>query len=300
MLSIEHVSKSFKDVKAVNDVSLDIQPGRIYGLLGANGAGKTTMFRMILNIITPDEGTITYNGNKLTIANSHIIGYLPEERSLYQREKVGDQVVYLAKIKGLSTREAEKRLDYLLDRFGITEYKSRKLRELSKGNQQKVGFIVALIHDPEIIILDEPFTGLDPLNARLFKDWIREVAQSGRTIIFSSHRMDVIEELCEEMALMKKGRIILQGKIKEIKEAYKKKNIIIRGEGLSEKEFAKVPGVNKVMFYNDEYMISIDEAKVIRDLLDIVREKTVITKFIQEEPSLDEIFIAKMGEKYEG
>jgi ABC-2 type transport system ATP-binding protein len=299
MLSIEHVSKSFKDVKAVNDVSLDIQPGRIYGLLGANGAGKTTMFRMILNIITPDEGTITYNGNKLTIANSHIIGYLPEERSLYQREKVGDQVVYLAKIKGLSTREAEKRLDYLLDRFGITEYKSRKLRELSKGNQQKVGFIVALIHDPEIIILDEPFTGLDPLNARLFKDWIREVAQSGRTIIFTSHRMDVIEELCEEMALMKKGRIILQGKIKEIKEAYKRKNIIIRGEGLSTEEFVKVPGVNKVDYNNDEYKISINEAKVMKDLLNIVREKTVITKFIQEEPSLDEIFIAKMGEKYE-
>ena len=156
---------------------------------------------MILNIITPDEGSITYNDKPLTIENSSLIGYLPEERSHYQREKVGNQVVYFAKIKGLTTKEAEKRLDFYLERFGITEYKNRKLRELSKGNQQKVALIVALIHDPEIVILDEPFSGLDPVNAKLFKDWIVEIARKGKTIIFSSHRMDVIEELCEEMAL---------------------------------------------------------------------------------------------------
>ncbi|HHU80468.1 MAG TPA: ATP-binding cassette domain-containing protein [Acholeplasmataceae bacterium] len=300
MLSIKGVSKSFKEVQAVNNISLDIGPGRIFGLLGANGAGKTTLFRMILNIITPDEGSITYNDKPLTIENSSLIGYLPEERSLYQREKVGNQVVYLAKIKGLTTKEAEKRLDFYLERFGITEYKNRKLRELSKGNQQKVALIVALIHDPEIVILDEPFSGLDPVNAKLFKDWIVEIARKGKTIIFSSHRMDVIEELCEEMALLKKGKIVLGGRLKEIKESYRKKNIFIQGENLTLDHFNNIPGINKVECVNDEFIVSLDDKEVIPDLIKALNEKVIITKFIQEEPTLDEIFIEKMGEKYEG
>jgi ABC-2 type transport system ATP-binding protein len=300
MISIKGVSKSFKEVQAVNNISLDIGPGRIFGLLGANGAGKTTLFRMILNIITPDEGSITYNDKPLTIENSSLIGYLPEERSLYQREKVGNQVVYLAKIKGLTTKEAEKRLDFYLERFGITEYKNRKLRELSKGNQQKVALIVALIHDPEIVILDEPFSGLDPVNAKLFKDWIVEIARKGKTIIFSSHRMDVIEELCEEMALLKKGKIVLGGRLKEIKGSYRKKNIFIQGENLTLDHFNNIPGINKVECVNDEFIVSLDDKEVIPDLIKALNEKVIITKFIQEEPTLDEIFIEKMGEKYEG
>lgn len=300
MLSIKGVSKSFKEVQAVNNISLDIGPGRIFGLLGANGAGKTTLFRMILNIITPDEGSITYNDKPLTIENSSLIGYLPEERSLYQREKVGNQVVYLAKIKGLTTKEAEKRLDFYLERFGITEYKNRKLRELSKGNQQKVALIVALIHDPEIVILDEPFSGLDPVNAKLFKDWIVEIARKGKTIIFSSHRMDVIEELCEEMALLKKGKIVLGGRLKEIKGSYRKKNIFIQGENLTLDHFNNIPGIYKVECVNDEFIVSLDDKEVIPDLIKALNEKVIITKFIQEEPTLDEIFIEKMGEKYEG
>lgn len=300
MLSIKGVSKSFKEVQAVNNISLDIGPGRIFGLLGANGAGKTTLFRMILNIITPDEGSITYNDKPLTIENSSLIGYLPEERSLYQREKVGNQVVYLAKIKGLTTKEAEKRLDFYLERFGISEYKNRKLRELSKGNQQKVALIVALIHDPEIVILDEPFSGLDPVNAKLFKDWIVEIARKGKTIIFSSHRMDVIEELCEEMALLKKGKIVLGGRLKEIKESYRKKNIFIQGENLTLDHFNNIPGIYKVECVNDEFIVSLDDKEVIPDLIKALNEKVIITKFIQEEPTLDEIFIEKMGEKYEG
>lgn len=300
MLSIKGVSKSFKEVQAVNNISLDIGPGRIFGLLGANGAGKTTLFRMILNIITPDEGSITYNDKPLTIENSSLIGYLPEERSLYQREKVGNQVVYLAKIKGLTTKEAEKRLDFYLERFGITEYKNRKLRELSKGNQQKVALIVALIHDPEIVILDEPFSGLDPVNAKLFKDWIVEIARKGKTIIFSSHRMDVIEELCEEMALLKKGKIVLGGRLKEIKGSYRKKNIFIQGENLTLDHFNNIPGIYKVECVNDEFIVSLDDKEVIPGLIKALNEKVIITKFIQEEPTLDEIFIEKMGEKYEG
>lgn len=300
MLSIKGVSKSFKEVQAVNNISLDIGPGRIFGLLGANGAGKTTLFRMILNIITPDEGSITYNDKPLTIENSSLIGYLPEERSLYQREKVGNQVVYLAKIKGLTTKEAEKRLDFYLERFGISEYKNRKLRELSKGNQQKVALIVALIHDPEIVILDEPFSGLDPVNAKLFKDWIVEIARKGKTIIFSSHRMDVIEELCEEMALLKKGKIVLGGRLKEIKGSYRKKNIFIQGENLTLDHFNNIPGIYKVECVNDEFIVSLDDKEVIPDLIKALNEKVIITKFIQEEPTLDEIFIEKMGEKYEG
>lgn len=300
MLSIKGVSKSFKEVQAVNNISLDIVPGRIFGLLGANGAGKTTLFRMILNIITPDEGSITYQGSPLTIENSHLIGYLPEERSLYQRETVGNQIVYLAKIKGMTTRDAEKKMVEYLERFGILEYKNRKLKELSKGNQQKVGLIVSIIHDPDIVILDEPFSGLDPVNAKLFKDLIVDIARQGKTIIFSSHRMDVIEELCEEMALLKKGKIILHGKLKEIKESYRKKNIVIQGDNLQLENFQNIEGINKVDYHDGEFNVSITDKEVIPILLRTLNEKAIITKFIQEEPTLDEIFIEMMGEKYEG
>jgi len=300
MLSIFEVSKSFGTVRAVKGVSLDIEPGEIYGLLGANGAGKTTVFRMILNIIKPDSGSVLYNGKTITIDESSLLGYLPEERSLYQREKVKDQIVYFGKLKGMTTKMAEERLDFLLDKFEITEYKNRKVKELSKGNQQKVAFLAAILHNPEIIILDEPFTGLDPMNVKTFKNLIREMAESGKTIIFSSHQMDVIEELCDRLAIMRNGTIILEGKLQAIKDDYKRKNVLICGEGLQEEDFGSIEGVCGIERKKDEWVVSIRDKTVIPSLLDAIRTKPVITKFVQEEPSLDEIFINKMGEKYEG
>lgn len=300
MLYINEVHKSFGEVKAVNGVSLEINPGEIYGLLGANGAGKTTMFRMILNIIKPDSGVIQYNNQTMSIENSYLFGYLPEERSLYQREKVADQLVYFAKLKGLTSKEANIKLDYWLEKFEVTEYKHRKVKELSKGNQQKIAFIAALIHDPEIIILDEPFTGLDPMNTKIFKTLIQEIASNGKTIIFSSHQMDVIEELCDRLAIMKKGKIILEGKLHDIKEKYKKKNVFIQGEDISQDDFTHIKGVVSVTNQRNDLVVSIEDKSVIESLLQVIKNKKVITKFVQEEPSLDEIFISKMGEKYEG
>ncbi|HOI46217.1 MAG TPA: ATP-binding cassette domain-containing protein [Bacilli bacterium] len=300
MLYINEVYKSFGEVKAVNGVSLEINPGEIYGLLGANGAGKTTMFRMILNIIKPDSGVIQYNNQTMSIENSYLFGYLPEERSLYQREKVADQLVYFAKLKGLTSKEANLKLDYWLEKFEVTEYKHRKVKELSKGNQQKIAFIAALIHDPEIIILDEPFTGLDPMNTKIFKTLIQEIASNGKTIIFSSHQMDVIEELCDRLAIMKKGKIILEGKLHDIKEKYKKKNVFIQGEDINHDDFAHIKGVVNITNQRNDLVVSIEDKSVIESLLQVIKNKKVITKFVQEEPSLDEIFISKMGEKYEG
>lgn len=300
MLYINEVYKSFGEVKAVNGVSLEINPGEIYGLLGANGAGKTTIFRMILNIIKPDSGVIQYNNQTMSIENSYLFGYLPEERSLYQREKVADQLVYFAKLKGLTSKEANIKLDYWLEKFEVTEYKHRKVKELSKGNQQKIAFIAALIHDPEIIILDEPFTGLDPMNTKIFKTLIQEIASNGKTIIFSSHQMDVIEELCDRLAIMKKGKIILEGKLHDIKEKYKKKNVFIQGEDISQDDFTHIKGVLSVTNQRNDLVVSIEDKSVIESLLQVIKNKKVITKFVQEEPSLDEIFISKMGEKYEG
>lgn len=300
MLYINEVYKSFGEVKAVNGVSLEINPGEIYGLLGANGAGKTTIFRMILNIIKPDSGVIQYNNQTMSIENSYLFGYLPEERSLYQREKVADQLVYFAKLKGLTSKEANIKLDYWLEKFEVTEYKHRKVKELSKGNQQKIAFIAALIHDPEIIILDEPFTGLDPMNTKIFKTLIQEIASNGKTIIFSSHQMDVIEELCDRLAIMKKGKIILEGKLHDIKEKYKKKNVFIQGDDISQDDFTHIKGVVSVTNQRNDLVVSIEDKSVIESLLQVIKNKKVITKFVQEEPSLDEIFISKMGEKYEG
>ena len=220
MLVLKNVNKIFHDTHAVVDLNLSLQKGEIYGLLGANGAGKTTTFRMILGLYEQTSGEITWDGQKMNESINDLLGYLPEERALLQKLTVKTQVSYLAMLKGMSEDKTEKELDAWLEKFNISDYKNKKIKELSKGNQQKVQFICAVIHNPELIILDEPFTGLDPINLEMMKEEIINFKNQGKTIIFSSHRMEHIETLCDRLTILRKGRTVLQGQLKEIKQSY--------------------------------------------------------------------------------
>ena len=217
VLSLRNVVKRYSNHVAVNNVSLDVPKGKIFGLLGPNGAGKTSMIRMITSITRADEGEIFIDGEKLNINSPQVIGYLPEERGLYKKMKVGEQLLYLARLKGLSPRDARMKLNNWLEKFEITSWWDKKVGELSKGMQQKVQFIATVVHEPKLMILDEPFSGLDPINTNLIKDEIHELNQNGTSIIFSTHRMEQVEQICEEIALIHQGEIILQGNVEEIK-----------------------------------------------------------------------------------
>lgn len=223
MLKVENVTKYYGDVLAVDDLSFTINDGEIFGLLGVNGAGKTTTFRMIMSLLEPTKGKITLNGKPVGYDVSEKIGFLTEERSLLTKLTVKEQVIYYATLKGMKESDILTRLDYWLDRFGITEYKERKIKELSKGNQQKIQFITAIIHEPDLLVLDEPFTGLDPINVELFMSVIREFKEKGKMIIFSSHRMEHVELFCEKLVILLKGKTVLSGSLKEIKKNYRKK-----------------------------------------------------------------------------
>ncbi|QEY88689.1 ABC transporter, ATP-binding protein [Bacillus amyloliquefaciens] len=224
MLTIENVTKTFGSFTAVDNLNLQIPEREMFGLLGANGAGKTTTFRMILGLLSLTDGHITWKGQPVNYSISEKIGYLPEERGLYPKVKVSDQLVYLARLKGMGKKEAEKELMTWLERFGITDYKNKKVEELSKGNQQKIQFISAVLHKPELLILDEPFSGLDPVNVELLKEAVISLKNSGVSIVFSSHRMEHVEELCENLCILQKGKPVVQGNLKDIKRSFGKKN----------------------------------------------------------------------------
>ena len=230
MLKVDHVTKYYGDFKAVDDLSFDVNDGEIFGLLGVNGAGKTTTFRMIMNLLDDYEGTITFDGKKIDYNITNKIGFLTEERSLLTKLTVKEQILFYGHLKGMNEEKILKKLDYWLDRFDVTEYKDKKIKELSKGNQQKIQFISSIINDPKLLILDEPFSGLDPLNIELFKNVILEFKEKGTTIIFSSHRMDHVEMFCEKLVILLKGKSVLEGYINNIKKQYRKKNIVVKGE----------------------------------------------------------------------
>jgi len=217
ILSASHVSKRFATHTALDDVSIDVQRGHIFGLLGHNGAGKTTLIRIINHITAPDSGTVTFDGHPLTQNDVARIGYLPEERGLYKKMKVGEQAVYLAQLKGLSAREAKSRLQAWFEKLEITDWWNKRLEELSKGMQQKVQFITTVVHRPPLLIFDEPFSGFDPLNADLLKREILELRDAGHTVIFSTHVLEVAEQLCDKIAILKKGNLIFYGTIEELK-----------------------------------------------------------------------------------
>src|SRR5678816_2721856 len=219
-VSVNRVTKSFGEFTAVNDLSLSVYPGRIYGLLGPNGAGKTTTIRMIVNITAPDSGRIELFGKQITPALQDRIGYLPEERGLYKKMKIGDQIRFFAELKSVCKDELSKRIDFWLERVKLTEWKNKKASELSKGMQQKVQFITAVLHDPDLLILDEPFSGLDPINLELLKEIILELKSAGKTIIFSTHQMEVAEKICDDICLVNRSRKILEGSIREVKRGF--------------------------------------------------------------------------------
>ena len=298
MLKLSHVTKYYDNHLAVDDLSFEVKDGEIFGLLGVNGAGKTTTFRMITGLLDKTSGEITFNGKNIDYSVTDQIGFLTEERSLLTKLTVLEQALLYGGLKGLYEDEVEKRLDKLLERLNITEYKNRKIKELSKGNQQKVQLIMSIINEPKLLILDEPFSGLDPINIELFKDIIMELKNKGTSIIFSSHRMDHVEYFCDALVILVKGKTVLQGNLKEIKEEYRKKNIIV--EGIIDKEkIESIPGVVNVEENKGTYTISIEDIKINEKVFKEVSKSKNITKYVLEDASLHEIFISKVGETYE-
>lgn len=298
MLKVEHVSKYYGDFLAVDDLSFTVKPGEIFGLLGVNGAGKTTTFRMIMGLLEASSGTVTLNGKKIDYDVTDSIGFLTEERSLLTKLTVKEQCLFYGILKGLTEKQVLERLDMLLEKFGISEYKEKKIKELSKGNQQKIQFITAIINEPKLLILDEPFSGLDPFNVELFKNEILELASKGSMIIFSSHRMEHVELFCKKLVVLMHGKSVLEGELKKIKEDYRKKNILIRGD-VDMKKLEKIKGVVGVLEKADEVEVKIESDEIVDDVFAYVSKCKNVTEFAVVEPSLNEIFIAKVGESYE-
>ena len=299
MLEFKNVCKSYSEGKnAVDNLNLTINDGEIFGLLGLNGAGKTTTFRMSLGLIDDYTGNITLDGKKIDYSITDKIGFLTEERSLLTKLTVLEQITYYGVLKSIPVDEIEKRLDYWLEIFGISEYKNKKIKELSKGNQQKIQFISAIINDPKLLILDEPFSGLDPINVELFKKVILEFKDKGTSIIFSSHRMEHVELFCDRLVVLVKGQSVISGYLKDIKRDYKKKNIYVKGD-IDVDKIKKCKGVEDIRLEKDEYIISISDEKYTSTLFKEISKFDNIYKFSVEDPSLNEIFISTVGDSYE-
>ena len=297
MLKLENVTKYYDDFLAVDNLSFDVKEGEIFGLLGVNGAGKTTTFRMILNLIEPTSGNITLDGKKIDYSVTDKIGFLTEERSLLTKLTVKEQCLYYGTLKGMEKEDILKKMKTLLEKFGVPEYENKKIKELSKGNQQKIQFITSIINEPKLLILDEPFSGLDPFNVELFKNEIVEMSKKGSIIIFSSHRMEHVELFCKKIVILLKGKNVLSGNIKDIKKKYRKKNVFVKGN-VTKEELEKTKGVNEIIEHSDELELKIENEEVAPLIFKKIKDKE-ITKFVLEEPSLNEIFVAKVGESYE-
>ena len=298
MLKVENVTKYYGDFLAVDNLSFEVKDGEIFGLLGVNGAGKTTTFRMIIGLLDKTSGTITLDDKPIDYTQTDKIGFLTEERSLLLKLTVLEQAIYYGVLKGMRKSAVEKKLDELLERFNIKEYKNRKLKELSKGNQQKVQFITAIINDPKLLILDEPFSGLDPINVQLFMDVIMDLKKKGTSIIFSSHRMEHVELFCEKLVILVHGKPVLQGYLKDIKKQYRKKNIHIIGD-VDIKSLEHIDGVLKVTSNPEEIIVQIASDDKAKNVFKYITTCKNITKFDVEDATLNEIFIEKVGEAYE-
>ena len=294
MLKVQNIVKYYDKVCAVNDLSFEVKKGEIFGLLGENGAGKTTTFRIIMGLLKPDSGSVTLNGKEIDYSLTDSIGFLTEERSLQTKLSVEEQLKFYGSLKGIMEEELDNRIDKLLKEFDVYDYKKKKIKELSKGNQQKIQFIAAIINNPELLILDEPFTGLDPINVAKFKNHIRNMQKKGTIIIFSSHQMEHVEEFCEKMVILVKGKSILEGYIKDIKKDYRKKNVYIKGN-VNIDDIKKLKGVIKVDVIDEELVVKIESEEILDNLFKII-SKYKITKFVVEEATLNEIFIEKVGE----
>ena len=293
ILIVDHVSKSYKTKVALDDVSLKIQKGDVFGLLGPNGAGKTTLIRIINQIFSPDKGELFFNGERLSEKHIQKIGYLPEERGLYKKMKVGEQALYLAQLKGMKANDAKKALDYWFAKFEISSWYNKKVQELSKGMQQKVQFITTVMHSPELLIFDEPFSGFDPLNTDMLKNEILDLSRKGATIIFSTHNMESVEQICDKIALINSSHLVLEGSVRDVKQRFKKfeyeivisgdynDNLLIEGVSLIDQTTSNGNTVLKV---------KIDKGKN-ADLLSNILKYTDIISYKEILPSMNEIFI---------
>lgn len=299
LLEVSRVSKKFGDFRALNDVSVSVPEGSIFGLLGPNGAGKTTLIRIVNQITMPDVGTVHLGGELLNQDHIKDIGYLPEERGLYKSMKVGEQALYLAQLKGLSKAEAKKRLHYWFERLEIGDWWNKKIQELSKGMAQKIQFVVTVLHQPKLLIFDEPFSGFDPINANLIKDEILRLREEGATVIFSTHRMESVEELCDDIALINKSNKILDGNLMDIKRAYKSNTFEV-GIRSSDKDKLSLElqdrfNVSQANFktLEDELKVNIklDKEEKPNDLLNYLTSKGELSHFVELIPSVNDIFI---------
>lgn len=295
IIEVKNVFKAFGKTKAVNDVSFEVKKGRIFGLLGPNGAGKTTTIRMINYILTPDNGNITINGVEASPETQKMIGYMPEERGLYKKMKVFDQLMYLTQLKGINPREAKQSIEYWLERFGASDWKKKQVGELSKGMSQKIQFIATIAHDPDIYIFDEPFSGLDPINSETLKEIIIELRDKGKTILFSTHRMEQVEQMCDDICLFNQGEAVLTGKLREIKSSFGENtiNLEFEGDGSFLDKLEDVRINNRSTNFAE---IRVLNGQSMQNILKLAMNHAEIHKFERIEPSLTEIFISTVGE----
>lgn len=296
VIEISNIIKSYGSFYAVKNLSFDIESGLIYGLLGPNGAGKTTTIRMIMNIIVPDSGNIKVFGQNMNEDSKARIGYLPEDRGLYPKMRVGEVLLFLADLKGMKKISSKERIDYWLNKLDLSEWRMKKVEELSRGMQQKLQFIATVIHDPDLIILDEPFGGLDPVNTKLLKDIMLTIKEHGGTIIFSTHRMEQVEMICDEICLINKAEKVLEGSLQQIKKQYGKNTVVLEYEGKADFIY-DLPGIDGIDDYGKYMEIRLKERENPQDLLQNVVNRLRINKFEVKEPTLNAIFIDQVGEK---
>jgi len=295
-VEVSHIVKSFVDKVVVNDLSFSVAQGEIFGLIGPNGAGKTTTIRMMMDIIKPDSGDVTVLGDKLSEATKNKLGYLPEERGLYRKLRVLDSIIYLASLKGLDRHSAEEKANQLLSQTGMLPHKEKKIEELSRGMGQIIQFIVSVIHDPELVVLDEPFAGLDPVNTDLLKGMLFGLRNQGKALILSTHQMNEIEELCDRILMINHGRSVLYGNLAEIKSKYRSNSVLLEFEG----ELGEVPGVTEKRTHKGYLELVLDGNTTPQQVLErLVSRGIVINRFEVATPPLNEIFLRVVGKAHE-
>ncbi|KOY80716.1 ABC transporter ATP-binding protein [Lysinibacillus macroides] len=293
-LQLQHVTKKYKDFTAVNDLNFTIEKGEIFGLIGQNGAGKTTTFRMILDLQETTAGTITWDGQPVNTINRDILGYLPEERGIFPTMKVEEQLYFFGELRGMKRAELKKDIDFWIQRFELEEKRKDKAETLSKGNQQKVQLIASFIHKPKFLILDEPFSGLDPVNKDLLKDAILLLKEQGTTILFSSHQMDNVEELCDHLCLLKRGASLFSGSLLDLKKQYGKTKLAVR-TGWSTTQLLALEGVKDVRVEKEQTVLMLEDERYAQSIFEQLSNGKYIEKFSLDYLSLDEIFKDKVG-----
>lgn len=292
-LELKNIYKSFGEKQVLKGISFTADGGKAFGLLGRNGAGKTTTIRILMDVFPGDSGEVLMDGKPVDYSKIGI-GYLPEERGLYPKKKIIDQLTYFAQLKGMSRSEAVKAIDCWLDRLDMTEYRNKRLDTLSKGNQQKIQLITAVAHNPEIIILDEPFSGLDPVNAMLLKDVVKEEISKGKIVLFSSHQMNYIEEFCDSIAILNGGKVVLQGDLREIKRNYTRDKLVVRSERAA--EIAEESVLNCKINGNNEVLVQLNSPEEKQSVMKTLTEKYDVDEIRVFEPSLNDIFVQYAGE----